>query len=497
MRGFAVLLLAAGAAGVWAQDSLVSALRAGNAAAALRFLESGADAKVSEPDGTTPLHWAVFHGNLALVQRLLKAGADPNAKNEFGSTPLTEAALAGHSAILKSLLEAGGDANTPMADGMTPLMVVARTTNVEAARLLIDHGANVNARETQREQTALMWAAAQSQPAMVKLLVERGADVNARAMVNEITAQVSSEPRALYRPSGGLTPMLYAAREGCRDCVRYMVEAGAKIDLADPDGVTPLLMAITNFHWDTARYLIEAGANVDKWDWWGRNPLYCAVDLNTIPHGGRADLPSLDQTTSLEIIELLLKRGANPNLQLKLLPPFRNVGADRGVDLMLTTGATPLLRAAKALDAPAIKLLLEYGANPNLPQVQGITPALAAAGLGSVDADTRGWYITEDTQRRSIASLELLIKHGGEINRKGGRRNQNALHAAAFWGWNEVVKILVEHGAELDAKDANGMTPIDAAMGRAGGNSRGGQRIDVHPDTAELLVKLGARAAGF
>jgi ankyrin repeat protein len=462
------------------------------AAGAARVFAQGAGE--TSADGTTPLHWAVHRSDLAEVDRLIRAGAKVNARNEFGATPMSEAALAGNTAIIERLLEAGANADTPGADGQTPLMVVARTSNVAAARLLLEHGANVNAAESQRRQTALMWAAAQQQPAMVKELIARGADVNAISLVYDIPSQVSVEPRALYRPPGGLTALLYATREGCLECVEALVEGGAKIDLADPEGVTPLIMAITNMRFDTAAYQISPGANVNKWDWWGRSALYCAVDVNTIPRGGRPDRPSLDETSSLQIIELLLERGANPNLQLKLLPPFRNIGADRGVDQMLTIGATPLLRAAKALDAPAIGLLLEHGALPNLPNIRGTTPVMAAAGLGSVDADTRGVFTTEDTPQRSVASLDLLLKAGGDIN-LADARGQTPLHGAAFWGWNAAVQFLVDHGARLDAKDSRGMTPIDSALGKAGGNSRGGQRIDVHEDTAELLRKLIARTA--
>ena len=161
---------------------------------------------------------------------------------------------------------------------------------------------------------------------------------------------------------------------------------------------------------------------------------------------------------------------------------------------MLTIGATPLLRAAKALDAPAIALLLKYGANPNLPNMRGTTPTMAAAGLGSVDADTRGVFTTEDTPLRSVESLKLILDAGGEINAKDSIRGQTPLHGAAFWGWNPAVELLVARGADLNAKDNRGMTPVDSALGKAGGNSRGGQRIDVHEDTAELLRKLMAQA---
>jgi ankyrin repeat protein len=219
--------------------------------------------------------------------------------------------------------------------------------------------------------------------------------------------------------------------------------------------------------------------------------LYAAVDLNTIPRGGRPDRPSLDETTSLQMIEILLAAGANPNMQLKLAPPFRNVGNDRGLDGMLTTGATPLLRAAKALDAPAVRVLLGHGANQALSNSRGMTPLMAAAGLGSVDADTRGIYTTEDVQQRSIESLTLLLAAGGDVNGKDSR-GLTALHEAARWGWNDVVRFLVDRGAKLDATDNRGMTPIDSAMGKAGGNSRGGQRIDVHEETAALLKKLMA-----
>jgi ankyrin repeat protein len=372
-------------------------------------------------------------------------------------------------------------------------MIIARTANVEAARLLIERGADVNAVEQYRGQTALIWAAAQRQPAMVQELVKRGAKVDARSAVNNWERQVTAEPRAVYRPVGGLTALHFAAREGCAECARYLAEGGADLNLPDPEGVTPLITAITNGHFDTAKYLIEKGANVNKFDVYGRTPLYEAVDQNTLPHGGRPDWPSVDKTTGLQIMELLLKSGAYPDPELKLAQPYRFVATDRGRDGMLLTGTTPLLRAAKGMDAPAIKLLLAAGAQIDLGNSRDFFPIIAAAGVGSGENDTRGWFNTPDVQQRSIAALKLLLDAGANIETKGGQRSQPALHGAASWGWNEVVQFLVDRGANINSKDARGLTALDAAMGRASGNGRG-QTPEPHMDTAKLIEKLGGVA---
>ena len=491
-----------------AADDLLRAAQSNNATVALAAIEDGVDVNARSPDGTTALHWAVYNGNLALVERLIAAGADVSAANEFGSTPLAEAATVGNAAVIDALLTGGAAVDAPGADGQTALMVVARSGNTAAAAALIARGADVNARELWREQTALMWAAAQSQPAMVALLLEHGAEVDARSVVNEWPRQVTGEPRRMYRPFGGLTPLLFAAREGCVECVRTLVAAGANVDLPDPKGVTPLFLAIDNFHFDTAALLIEAGANPNKWDWWGRTPLYSAVDVNTLPHGGRADRRSVDSTTSTEIIELLLEAGAWPNVQLKLLPPYRHIGDDRGCDLMLVTGTTPLLRAAKTFDTAAIELLIEHDANVDLPNDGGVTPVMAAAGVGSVECDARGYgpgiphYLAAESEEKSVAALKLLLDAGANIHartlsgRAGARSpGRTALFGAAFWGWNDVVDYLVERGAKIGVAERGGLTPVDAAMGRAGGHGRG-STIEVFEDTAARLRELCEQQEG-
>ena len=454
--------------------------------AAVQASTRAADVAARDETGTTPLHWAVHRDDVGAVERLLKAGADARATNDLGATPMSEAAVVGNPGVLALLLKAGADPDSLNAQGQTALMVLARTSNVKAAKLLLGKGAKVNAAEKVRGQTALMWAAAQSQPAMVEALLAAGADPNLRTTVNESQRQVSGEPRAQYRPAGGYTALMFAARQGCLDCAKALVRKGAKIDYADPEGVTALILAVNNFWFDTGAWLLEQGANPNLWDWWGRSALYCAVDLNTIPRGGRADLPSLDKVTSLQMIERLLKAGANPNLQLKLLPPYRAVGADRGADTMLSIGTTPLIRAAKAGDAAAVKLLLAHGALPDLPQQNGITPLMAAAGVGSTNIDTRG---SLKTQAQAVATMEALLAAGAQIDLQD-KQGRSALHGAAFWGWDDVVRALASHKARLDLPDAKGLTPKDHALGKSGGQGRGGQGVSVYPTTAKLIDEL-------
>lgn len=471
------------------QDApLALAVQARDSAKIQELLAAKADVNKRTADGTSALHWAIYYNDENLVEQLIEAGADVNVRNDYGSTPMSEAAVVGNVKVLRKLLEAGADTESANADGQTALMILSRTSNVEAAELLLRKGAKVNAREQWRGQTPLMWAAAEAQPAMVKLLVKHRADVNARSNVNEWERQVTAEPRMQARPSGGFTPLLYAARKGCLECAQILVKAGADKNLTDPDGVTPMLLATLNFNFDTAAFLLQQGADVNRWDYWGRSPLYAAVDMNTLPTGGRADRPSLDKTSGIQLIEMMLKAGANPNLQLKLFPPYRSLRDDRGADTMLTVGTTPLIRAAKAGDIPAMKLLIQYGANVNLPTDRGITPLMAAAGNGSAGLDTRGRYKTED---QAIAAVDLLVKAGADINARD-RNGQTALHGAASWGWNNLVKTLVANNVDLVAKDAQGRTAADIARGTSTSSGRSSSRA--FPETEKLLRQLMAQA---
>ena len=339
--------IAGGADPAAANARLFEALKAQDPETALYALGEGAAASAREIDGTTPLHYAAHIGDARLIAALLKAKADPNARNEFGSLPLAEAATTGNAEAIRLLLKAGAEVEAANPEGQTALMLAARAGKVDAARLLIKAGAKVNARERWADQTALMWASAQGQPEMIRLLVQAGADVNARGATREWARRVTSEPRPKGMNRGGFTPLLYTAREGCIECARELLKGGADINRADPDQTTPLVLALMNLHFDYAAFLIKAGADVNRWDLYGQSPLYVAIDMNTLPRGGRPDLPSEDFTTGLQVAEQLLAAGANPNIQLKLRPPYRNYIFDRGGDAVLSTGATALLRAAK------------------------------------------------------------------------------------------------------------------------------------------------------
>lgn len=477
-----------------ADVSLVDAVKTGQRAAAIDILaKKAADVNASEADGSTALLWAANLNDADLASRLLKAGADPKVRNKLGSTPLAEAAFNVNTELVKALLDAGADPNAAGPDGQTPLMLVARTSNVAAAKLLLNKGANPNVKEAQRGQTALMWAAASSQGPMMRELLAHGAEPDAATNIDMMTPLVSAEPRAQPRSPGGMTSLMFSVREGCMECAKALIEKGAKIDLPDPEGVTPLIWSLFNAHFDVAKYLIEQGANVNRWDWWGRTPLYMAVDYVSLPHGGRPDQPSLDDTLPIDIVKILLDRGANPNLQLKMFPPYRATGNDRGLDGMLTVGTTPLLRAAKTQDAAAIKLLLDHGARLDLATSQGMVPVLAAAGIGSTDRDARGNYRAVDVQDRAIESLQLLLAHGAQVNEKVGRQDQVPLQGAALWGWPKVTAFLIEKGADVNSADSRGFTALDYAQGR-GGNT--GNAVDVGPgrkEVAEMLISKGGK----
>ena len=262
-----------------AQSTLADRIQAGDRTAALEMIAAGANVNQAQPDGTTPLQWATYRVDRELVDRLLKKGAKANVVNHYGASPLHEAVRVASPELTGMLLEAGADVSAANEDGMTALMLAARTGNVTVAESLVKAGADVNRREQFKGQSAVMWAAGENHPEMVAFLVAQGADLTIRANATDWPSQISNEPRVQYRPVGGLTPLLYAARAGCLGCVRTMVEAGADQDRPNPDGMTPMIMALDNGAPEVAHYLLDQGANPHTGAWGGRTPLYVAVTL--------------------------------------------------------------------------------------------------------------------------------------------------------------------------------------------------------------------------
>jgi ankyrin repeat protein len=408
-----------------------------------------------------------------------------SARNDYGALPMQEAAANGDAAVLALLLDAGADVESPNAEGQTALMAVARTGRTDAAKLLLDAGADPDARESWGGQTALMWAVAQGQLDMIDLLIAEGADVNARATARDWERHITAEPRIKELHAAGLTPLLYAARDGCVACAERLIAGGADVDLADPDGVTPLIMALLNRRFDTAVVLIDAGANVNRWDWWGRTALYAAVDMNIAPQGGRREFPVLDQATGLDVAHMLLDRGADPNLRLKLIPPERAMVADRVADdHVVNVGTTALIRAAYGGDVAMTRLLLEHGADATIRSGKKVSAVFAAAATGG----TRGRNKTEED---IIACLEILVPAGADVTWTDDT-GRTPLHMASRTNRGQVVRWLAAHGGDLYAKDDQGRTPMGYATGEADWVAFGtSDVVGVLPEMVAVLEELG------
>jgi len=465
---------------------LADAVKKGDKAAATALLQQKVDVNAPEVDGTTALHWAVRADDLALVDKLIAGGAKVKVANRYGVTPLYLASLNGSAPMIEKLLKAGADANEVGTEGETALMTAARTGNVDAAKVLLAHGAKVDSRDEWKGQTALMWASAQNHPDMVKELIAHGADVNARSNVVKWERQQSAEPREKWMPLGGFTPIMLAAREGSASCIPILAAAGGDVNAADPDGYTPLILALMNGHYDAAGALLDKNADPNLAHKSGVTPLYAAVDAHSMPESNRPSPKEIDNDlTSFDIIKALVAHGANVNVQLKQQQPYRTK-LDRGDDTMLGAGTTPLVRAGKAADVVVVKFLLEKGADAKLAGRGGITPLMAAAGVGTKEEDTTGRH---KTPAEIIETIKLCLAAGLDINAVENT-GRTALHGAALQGFDPVVQFLVEQGAKLDIKDRNGRTPLDLAMGLAGSAGFDGSAAVPHESTAALIRKL-------
>ena len=424
--------------------------------------------QAAAPDGTTPLHDAVRANDLKTVEALIKGGADVKAATRYGVTPVGIAALNGNAAILRRLLDAGANADTASPAGETALMTASRSGSADAVTLLLDRGANVNAKDTVRAQTALMWAVTEKHPDIVKLLASRGADVNARTNVTIPKGEYSParaggaagagiiRQRALPKADGGMTPLLFAIRDGDTEVMRLLLELGADLEQSSGNHTSPMLIALLNGQVGIATELLERGANPNAADDYHRAALFAAIDLRNFNHDKYPFLYN-DGRDPLELIKALLAKGADPNLRTDTVPVHGLMQFDGS--WVNFDGQTPFIRAALSGDIDVMRLLLQHGADPNIATAQGSTALMAASGINWVPGQT-----VSHPEADYVAAVTLCLERGADVN-AANALGLAAIHGAANRGWVSVIQILADHGAKLDVKDSGGRTPMTFAEG--------------------------------
>lgn len=510
-----------------------------------------------ETDGSTALHWAIYNENFEMVESLIDAESDVSIPTREGVTPLSLASQMGNSRITALLLNAGADVNQTMSGGETPLMMAARTGDIETIKVILDHGADLNARENRRGTTALMWAAAYQNPEAVEFLIASGADMSMRSATappgrepyiapsarkrirdyyfetgpngaqvtvdiaafggndkisnaptrEELVRHIPKELLEAFKKEeesldsnqvspthnkkkewGGLTPLHFAVREGDIASIKVLVEAGADVNQVSEYGWTPLLTATQNRYYRIGKYLLEHGANPNIANEGGWNPLYIATDNRNIEAGDYPTRkPDMDH---LEFIKLLLEAGADPNLHMQSSTETRTIFTHQW---LREDGATPFLRAAQSSDLELMHLLLEYGADPNINTRDGVTPLMVASGIAWVEGVTYEW--SEDANKETI---RLLLELGNDPNAQDFVDRRSALMGAAHKGRNYAVRMLVDAGADLAARDIGSRDSMGVRTGvtwQAIDYAEGLVRVGVqsaaeHPETAKLIRKL-------
>lgn len=477
ISGLVLLVLGlSGAALAAERATLADAAEQRDKARVRALLATGVDVNAPQVDGTTALHWAAYQDDAETAALLVRARANVNAVNRYGVPPLAVACTNGSASVVKLLLAAGADANATMKSGETVLMMAARSGNLDAVKALLVHGAKHDARE-RKGQTPLMWAAAEGHAAVVRALIEAGADMNATL-------------------ESGFTPFFFAVREGHIDAVRAFLDAGVDVNatVQRPEGrgrsggpplykpvgrdTSPLLLAVQNGHFELAIALVDAGADPND-----RRSGFPALDMVSWvrkPDSSDVSDPApigSGRLTSLQFVREMVKRGANVNLRLdKGAPKVPNTSSRVG-----TEGATPFLLAADRSDVPLMRLLLELGADPLLPNANNTTPLMVAAGLGTTEPLEEAGEEPE-----ALEAVKMLLDLGADINAVDNN-GDTAMHGAAYAQSPLVVKLLADRGADPQIwKNRNkaGVSPLFAAEGHIGRLPR--------PDkpTIEAVTKL-------
>ena len=500
-----ILLLAAIASSATAGEALTSAARTGDLAALRVLLQNGTAVDDRQPDGTSALHWAVLGSHHAVMDSLLQAGADANAADRYGTTPLFLAALNGDAVAANTLLLAGADPNVLDVAHESVLMTAVRTGNEDVVNLLLEQGALVGYREPVYGLSALMLAALENHPGVVRRLMTFGARINEHTHVGPtppfvlpckggcgsegLGINVGGVPDRGERAEvdGGMTPLLYAARDGRIEVAQALLEAGADLEQTEGNRISPLLMALINGHVELALVLLERGADVNVADFYGRTPLFAAVEYRNLDMDNNNDPApvhnGVDRAAFLPMIERLLGAGADVNARTREYPPSRRwIHMRNDISWVDMTGQTPFVRAALAGDVSVMRLLLAHGADPAITAYGGTSAMMAAAGL-----NWRGEQTYTESPAALLEAVKLCMELGLDVNAVNSM-GISALMAAANRGSDDIIELLVANGALVDARDGEGRT----AMTWAKGVFIADLAAQPKPATVALLRTLGA-----
>lgn len=504
------LLVAPGAPAAAQSTALADAAMRRDVEAVKALLARKADVNETQGDGSTALHWAAYNSQPEMARLLLAAGADVGAKSRLGGlTPLMMAAKAGDGTIVKLLVEARSDVTTPNGNGTTPLMFAAASGSADAVRLLLDRGADANAVDTTNGQTALMFAAAQGRLEATQVLLARKADPNVATKVSTIvsmgerykqktagkgTREITSEGgRSDINAMGGMTALIFAAREGHARVVRALVEGGADVNkVSGADDLSPLTTAIVNGRLDIAMYLLDHGANPNLYAKTGVGPLWATVDARW-PERTWYPPASIqeERTTHLQLLQALLAKGANPDARITKKPWYRTFHGDWANPV----GATPFWLAAKANDVEAMRALIAGGANPTIPSSAGGSPLLVAAGYGIEP------QVTNFKPGARLEAVKYLIEEVGLDVNVRDNQGYTPLHGAGLTADHELISYLVAMGGDVTARASNIFGGENQADKDAGGG-KGDTVADMangprahnmqFPDTVAFLEALGS-----